>query len=265
MISSLCCGYMGRLGNAMFQYAAMIGTARKNGMVCVFDYDDPRELGHDFSLSIPMPKKRKDIINSVLHTYQQPKFCYDKSIENLKEFTDIKGYFQSSKFFDNVENEIKQEFTPKKEIIDSCNTIRDSVKKEYPEKEIVSIHVRRGDYLYLKDHHPPCEPSYYQLATSKFSLDNHIYLVFSDDIPWCQKIFGDQVHYVQGGSAVQDMHLMSLCDHHIVANSSFSWWGAWLGHNKNKKIIAPKNWFGPAKKKEDYPMGDLYEKGWILI
>ncbi len=265
MISCLCAGYMGRLGNSMFQYAAMVGTAYKNGMICTFDYDNPGNLGSHFSLSIPMPGKRDIITGKILHNYQQPKFCYDSGIEKLEEYTDIKGYFQSSRFFDNVKNEIKQEFTPIDPVRESCEKIRDAIRKEYPNKEMVSVHVRRGDYTYLKDHHPPCEPSYYQAATSIFPSEKYVFLIFSDDLPWCQQVFGDQVHYVQGGTAVQDMHLMSLCDHHIIANSSFSWWGAWLGHNENKKVIAPKNWFGPAKKPEDYPMHDLYEKEWTII
>jgi len=144
---------------------------------------------------------------------------------------------------------VREEFTFRKEV-------------EAPSTSMVSVHVRRGDYLKLSDHHPACTLEYYDKAMSKF--DGCKFLIFSDDKKWCLENFNKENCEISFNSdAVEDLQLMSLCDHHIIANSSFSWWGAWLGRNKDKKVIAPKEWFGPAK--NDHNTKDLYCKDWIVL
>ena len=89
------------------------------------------------------------------------------------------------------------------------------------------------------------------------------FLIFSDDIVWCKNNFvGDKFIFIEGEEDYIDLWLMSLCNHNIIANSSFSWWGAWLNKNNNKTVIAPKNWFGPNKKLDPT---DLYCKDWLVI
>jgi hypothetical protein len=92
---------------------------------------------------------------------------------------------------------------------------------------------------------------------------NYCFMIFSDDIPYCKNIFGDQenVVYIDGNSQEVDLCMMSLCHHNIIANSSFSWWGAWLNSNKYKKVVAPKRWFGPAY---SHNTKDLYPQSWTV-
>ena len=95
-------------------------------------------------------------------------------------------------------------------------------------------------------------------------FDGCKFLIFSDDKEWCLENFNKENCEISHNSdAAEDLQLMSLCDHHIIANSSFSWWGAWLGQNKDKKVIAPKEWFGPAK--NEHATKDLYCKDWIVL
>ena len=127
----------------------------------------------------------------------------------------------------------------------------------------VALHIRRTDYLDL-DHHNSLGLEYYEESLSKFE-DNRTVIIFSDDPSWCkeQKLFdSDRFLVAEGNSQYIDMCLMTLCVGHIIANSSFSWWGAWLA--KTEKVIAPKNWFsGNLKDKNDTK--DLYCPEWEVI
>ena len=264
MITHKSIGYSGRLGNQMFQYAALKALSLKKG----FDYFIPNHLKvkHDglfdftnnkwiqykfdlfdcFVLSCPVSN------NDLPNQYQEQKFEFESEIFNVSDNTSIEGYFQSYKYFSDFTNEILQDFTFKPSILDKCsNTI-----SQY--KNPVSIHIRRGDYV----NHPGywnITPEYIQEALNHFTDDEYTFLVFSDDIKWCKQIFPEGVVFIQGNQ-FEDLCLMSLCDHNIISNSSYSWWGAYLNQNKNKKVIAPKNWFIPSK-----PLDDLYFENWIVI
>ena len=267
MITCVCSGHNGRLGNSMFQYAAMIGTAEKNGYGCVFDYNDRGHLGNGFNLSFPKHMSREEQENNIKVKYSQPKYCYDEKTENLGEWTDIHGYFQTSKFFEGSEDIIRKEFTPIDEIKNSCDNLMKEVRSANKGRRVLSIHIRRGDYLFLSDHHPPLSLDYYNKAffDTLGNLYSHIPVIFSDDIPYCKEVFNDTAIYAERGTSFHDMYLMSLCDDHIIANSSFSWWGAWLNPKEDKRVVAPQKWFGPSKNSEEYPMHDLYEKDWTII
>jgi len=123
--------------------------------------------------------------------------------------------------------------------------------------------VRRGDYLNNKDHHPVLPISYYQKAIGAFS--DAQFVVFSDDISWCKSHFdfSDTLLFIEDNDEVTDLYLMSLMKHHIIANSSFSWWGAWLCQNPDKVVIAPQLWFGPAA--VDHDTKDLIPEVWNVI
>ena len=126
------------------------------------------------------------------------------------------------------------------------------------DEKTVSIHVRRGDYLELSDFHPTCEVSYYDDAMKNF--EGYTPLVFSDDVALCKEnLSHHHPIFVEGNDLNVDMCLMSMCDGHIISNSSFSWWAAWLGNKKN--VVAPKTWFGPAGPQD---WEDIYCEGWIL-
>lgn len=190
--------------------------------------------------------------------YQEPGFLYKKIpyYPNMQ----IHGYFQSEKYFKHRRREILELFTDyKQDILNSLQLKLDLL----PGKKI-SLHIRRADYLKLQHTHNVLPIHYYQNAINimKKSLgkdyNDYIYLIFSDDIEWCktQKFFKQlpDVHFIEdsdpltkGPVEVFQLYLMSMCDHNIIANSSFSWWGAWLNENPNKIVIAPNKWFANEK------------------
>lgn len=109
---------------------------------------------------------------------------------------------------------------------------------------MVSIHVRRGDYLKLPQNHPFVGADYLRRAVASFPEGTE-FMVFSDDIPWCKSFFkGPQFRFAEGGNVIDDLFLMSWCDHHICSNSTFSWWGAYLG--RRGRVIFPSMWYGMA-------------------
>jgi len=125
------------------------------------------------------------------------------------------------------------------------------------------VHVRRGDYLTIHDglFHTPCNKKYYQRAMEMF--DDADFLFFSDDMDWVKENFvGENIKYSNSNSAIVDFAMVTLCDHHILANSSFSWWSAWLNHSPDKKVIATSNWFGPMGPQDTY---DLIPDEWIVV
>ena len=130
-------------------------------------------------------------------------------------------------------------------------------------KYTVSLHIRRGDYLKLQHLHRVLTLEYYKKAIKYFTSE-HTFVIFSDDIEWCKSNIGSYfkyVEYIQDEDYVE-LFLMSKCQHNIIANSSFSWWGAYLNTYKKKITIAPKKWFGPKGFKN---VDDLFLKNWILI
>jgi hypothetical protein len=123
-----------------------------------------------------------------------------------------------------------------------------------------SLHVRRVDYVQKAGFHPPCSIEYYEKALSM--IEGNV-LVFSDDLDWCKETFlGDRFTFISGNRDYQDLFLMSMCKNNIIANSTFSWWGAWLNTNLNKKVIAPSEWFGPHLKESS---DDIYPNTWEVI
>ncbi len=258
-------GYSGRLGNQMFQYAALKAISLKNNYECClpnnidikqdgcFDFTNNKwiqyklDLLDGFELTTPLMDIQTDSL------YQEKKFTFEPEIFNIKDNTAIDGYFQSYKYFDEYKENILKEFTFKKEILDKCYNI---ISKYH---NTVSIHVRRGDYV----KHPgfwTLTPDYLQKALKQFEDKEYKFLIFSDDIEWCEQVFLEGAIFIKNNNQFEDLCLMSLCQHNIIANSSYSWWGAYLNKNKDKRIIAPSNWFTDPK-----PLNDLYPKNWIII
>ena len=130
----------------------------------------------------------------------------------------------------------------------------------------IALHVRRTDYVTNSANHPPCTLDYYKKALSHFDAHRNV-IVFSDDPAWCneQELFsGEHFMISENDDNRVDLCLMSLCDDFIIANSTFSWWGAWLSANKDKKVIAPVQWFGTGYTK-DHNTSDLIPDGWTRI
>ena len=214
--------------------------------------------------------------------HQERYFHYDNHlVDSCPDNVSLHGFFQSEKYFKNVEDVIRKEYTFHDEHLEPCQAIMD----EYKDQDPIMLHVRRGDpnltdprgfkwsYTQCSSQHPPQTIDYYERALAEFD-DNQPVFVFSDSVDWVkeQEFFaGDRFlisepvdKYADGSfTPYADLCLMSLCSHAIIANSSMSWWGAWLQANPNKKVIAPKNWFGPAYADKDTT--DLYCPDWIIL
>ena len=225
----------------MFQYAAVRALGLRHDLPIFFPAKDPNL--HDI-FNLP----QTPFVDGDYTSYIESTFHYQeipKRAENMVLF----GYYQSEKYFKDFEDVIREDFT-----------FRNPTDIKI-EPGTTSLHVRRGDYVNLPDFHPLCTLDYYKEATSLFP--DQKFLVFSDDLEWCKvNIKGENIKYSEGTSAVEDLQRMRLCDNHIIANSSFSWWGAWLGANDNKRVVAPKKWFGPDA---PYDAKDLCCEGWKII
>lgn len=178
--------------------------------------------------------------------------------QNIPDNSFLDGYWQSEKYFIDSENQIRNDLGINKDIYSY-------IIHKYPvlSENTVSIHIRRGDYTKLQHIHPLQSIDFYEKAYDIINDKSINILVFSDDIEWCkQNIKFDNITYIEGETNIVDMYIMSLCNHNIIANSSFSWWGAWLNENKNKKVIAPLNWFGSSS---TLYTGDIISEKWIKI
>ncbi len=179
------------------------------------------------------------------------------------------GSFQSELYFDDIKSEIVKEFEFKEDLVGENKLTELLIKST----NAVAIHVRRGDYLYSHnvDIHGVCSIDYYAKAIGyiKNQINNCTFFVFSDDIEWTQHNlnFGDSQKYFivhnNGSNSYNDMRLMSLCKHNIIANSSFSWWGAWLNQNPDKIVIAPQKWFNYQE--YNAMAQNIIPKSWIKL
>ena len=238
-------GNLGRLANQMFQYASLKGIAKHRGYSFtippreVFGQVDSNVRNSDVILYDAFDLENKNdialnespILRERFHHFDEEIFI------NCPDNVDLYGYFQTEKYFKHISEEIRNDFSFKEEVYNLCQSfINDNF-----DTQVVSLHVRRGDYT-SNANHPVQSIEYYERALSKF--EQLPVIVFSDDVEWCksQPIFSTNRFLIsEDNSTDADLCLMHLCNYHIIANSSFSWWGAWLA--KSKHTIAPKNWF----------------------
>ncbi len=235
--------------NKLFLGAATIALAHRNGDEAVFPVHSNTTwlYGHVFENTI----KTSNIL-PVRCEWKEPNFTYDE-IPYQKDIN-LTGYFQSEKYFRDCGELIRHHYEPR---IDIANKIR--TKYADVLNNAVSIHVRRGDYLLYPDKHPVCDMNYYNKAMEIF--DGATFIICSNDMEWCKNNFKGKNIVFSDGDEVEDLFLQSFCQHNIIANSSFSWWGAWLNENKNKVVVAPKKWFGPNY----FSSRDLCPDEWIKI
>ena len=261
-------GNLGRLGNQMFQYASLRGIAANRGFnFCippehVFGEIDSNVKNSETNIHTAFDlSKCNKVGNPILYErVEESGYHFDENIfNNCPDDVDLYGYFQSEKYFKHIEEDIRKDFSFKPEIVDSCKEI---ISNEMGSTELISLHIRRSDYLQLQSFHPVPPIEYYIEALKK--LPNLPVFIFSDDPEWCSmrsEFDADKFLISESNDADFDMCLMSMCKYHIIANSSFSWWGAWLA--KSKKVIAPKIWFGPSLMEHD--TSDLYCEGWETL
>jgi len=256
-------GQLGRLGNQMFQYASLRGIAAKRN----YDFGIPASNFNDewtshqlfevFDLPFLPKQNIKYLDMGQAPVVQEKHFHFDEVLLNqCPNDVSLLGYFQSEKYFKHIENSIKEDFAFRSHILEPCKEIFESFDNP------VSLHVRRTDYLTNSANHHNLDMSYYEEALKHF--DGRQIIVFSDDPEWCmeQSIFdSDDFIVSESGDNKIDLCLMSMCTSHIMANSSFSWWGAWLSGSTD--VIAPSKWFGPNN--ADKETKDLIPESWKII
>lgn len=236
MISFKDLGRMGRFGNQLFQIASTISLAIDNGVKYIFSpwkYENNFNLYDCFSEQINYRQQ-----------YREPFFHYHPI--PFSDELDLYGYFQSEKYFEN-----------NKEVILGLLTPQDGLSKKW---DTTSIHIRRGDYLNLTKEYEQLNMDYYQQAMDL--IKSKKYIIISDDIEWCKRQFiGDHFEFSHGDE-ITDLNIQISCANNIIANSSFSWWGAYLNKNPSKIVVAPQKWFGAAL---PHDTKDLIPKDWIKL
>lgn len=278
-------GNLGRLGNQMFQYAAVRGIAAMRGYeFCIPPFDSKRvdnySLSRAFTLDSVKSKNLFILDRGHAPVVMEKHFHFDEELHRMcPNDISLFGFFQSEKYFKNIESEIRNDFTFHDSILGPCKELVDSL-----DAAPLFLHVRRGDpnlvdsrgfkwsYTQCSSQHPPQPISYYEEALKHFPEDQPV-IVCSDSPEWVneQEFFADDRFLVSeptdkypDGSyePFVDLCIMSLCSGAIIANSSLSWWGAWLQGGRGP-VVAPKMWFGPDY--ADKVTKDLYCENWIVI
>jgi len=263
MIGFNALGQLGRLGNQMFQFASLKGIAKNNGyQYCIppsqnqNEYRDHQLFG-SFKLS-NTTQLNIQFLDFNRPTISENSFSFDERLfNNCPDWVNLQGYFQSEKYFKNIKKEIKKDFEFVDDILIPC---QESISElDNP----IALHIRRTDYI-TNPNHTALDLDYYSRALKLFNDDQQV-IIFSDEPEWCknQELFeSDRFLVSEGQSNYMDMCLMTLCSGHIIANSSFSWWGAWLA--KSEKVIAPIDWFKKSNN-ENLDTKDLFPETWIVI
>lgn len=250
----------GRLGNMLFQLATGFAHAKRTNteMVVLSNSQDYLKYENNLFKNI----KKVNNINDVKY-YKEPNFSYNQIPIWLYKNLIIDGYFQSEKYFGDW-------LDPFLKLLSFPEDLSNVFNKFNEKKHYCFIHVRRGDYLNLNNYHPTVSLQYIDKAMTEIESknDNINYIIFSDDLTWCKKhIIGDNITYWEFNNEntnypneIYELVAMGCCNSAIIANSSFSWWGAYIGNSKT--VIAPKKWFGP-----DGPQDwqDIYCKDWIVM
>lgn len=285
----------GGLGNQMFQYAFGKALAIKNRTSLyidkrpLYDIDESLFTKRPFELNIfdieykPVSNWRLNfffpdrhlgwrLLRKLLRSKVlfETGFNYNDQTDLLNKHIYIRGYWQSEKYFEDVSDSIRKAFV----FSASKNPKTEKIASEIANRNSISIHVRRGDYVTSKAAntlHGFVGLDYYieafKIMNAKVSDTR--YYIFSDDSEWVKQHLLNHLEHAtmvvhnSGKESWQDMYLMSLCKHNIIANSSFSWWAAWLNNNPAKVVIAPEKWF--ASNEMNLQTTDLIPSKWIRI
>lgn len=286
---------MGGLGNQMFQYAAGRALSLMRGQPLLLDisgfdgyglhqgfelkrvFNCPAEIADEADVRRVLgwqasPLARRILSRPAMAALRrdslvvEPHFHFWPGLGRAPKDCYLIGYWQSENHFRDAADAIRQDFTFKQPL----KTENARLAEQITQQNAVSLHVRRGDYVSNPQNrttHGVCSLDYYRAAVRYISdqVRQPYFFIFSDDIAWVKEnLKMDTPHrYIDHNHGIEsynDMRLMSLCRHHIIANSSFSWWGAWLNQSESKIVVAPEKWFADGKK-----AGDLLPQGWVKL
>ena len=292
-------GTNGRFGNQLFQYAALRGIAAHHGYEFCIPPDDHHTyanygMHHPFKLP---HLKHQGFVNKnnspqAMYSYESLKqlnastknvkesvYYLDEDLfNNFEDGTNLDGFCQTEKYFKHIEDEIREDFAFKDEILKPCNEFISTFEN------ILFLHVRRGDNVGREEYYRMMTFDYYERALKHFDDDAYV-LVCSDDPEWCaeQDFFSDDRflvntdvpkydHLCLEGDGTHkhscvpytDLCLMSLCNGAILSSSTLGWWGAWLQKARTNPVIVPEHWYGPTLE-EVNDCRDLYPEEWIVL
>lgn len=286
---------IGGLGNQMFQYAAGRALSLERGQTLRLDvsgfagyalyqgfelqrvFDCPVKTDTSTALHNMLgwqcaPSIKRILVRPSMKAFRrntfvvEPHFHYWPGIKNVPQDCYLAGYWQSEKYFRDVASVIRADFTFKTPLANRNAELAEQIGQV----NAVSLHVRRGDYAknpQTNATHGLCSFDYYRAAIQYVfdRVDQPYFFIFSDDIAWAKDNLEmdlpcQYVDHNRGEESYNDMRLMSLCRHHIIANSSFSWWGAWLNPSPAKIVVAPQKWFVNKNN-----VRDLFPLGWVAL
>ena len=244
----------GRLGNKLFIIAAIIGAATKHNTNFIL----PKWEYTDIFPNIPTTDSNIEINCK----WQEPHFHYNEIPWGSDCKMHLQGYFQSEKYFAYCRDSIRTYFTPNDDVKKLIDEKWKVIKKAVNTDKTVLVQVRAGSD-YANDYHGVLPMEYFEEAFKQFS--DHKFIMFSDEIEKCKHEFKrDDIYFVDNTNPIVDMFLSAKCNNAIIPNSSFSWWSAWFIYNENKKVIAPKDWFG-TRGSATNDTKDLYMDNWVLL
>ena len=276
----------GGLGNQMFQFATAFAIAKRNNVRLSLDlnYINQRQLFNGFELEkvfniyskVSFLNKTlsfqsinfKEILNKIdvtFYNFKEPHFHYTSKILDIPKHSFLDGYWQSELYFKDYSKEIKKIFN----FSDKLDEQNELISNDINQSNSISIHIRRGDFLLKRnDNHYVNLKEYYLKAIedSSKSINNPKYFIFTDDPLWVTKNFIIKYSHTvidlnHDTKSFLDMYLMSLCKCNIIANSTFSWWGAWLAKYKDKVVVAPST----SEKYGHWADPKLLPKEWLQL
>jgi hypothetical protein len=286
---------IGGLGNQMFQYAATRSLSLERGVSLNLDVQDFNnyalhngyELNRIFHINTQLANydtlnevlgwRANSFIRKKLYRPQMSRFRGDRmfvdtqfsswqQINTVPNDCYLMGNWQNEQYFKKFQDEILSDFSFRFALTGRNLALAAQIRSD----AAVSLHVRRGDYLSNPSTlavHGLCSVEYYQRAIDYVAdrVTNPVFYIFSDDTPWVRENISPEYpcHYIEhnnGDESYNDMRLMSLCKHHIIANSSFSWWGAWLNPHPDKIVVTPRNWV-----LSDFDTSEIVPSSWIKM
>lgn len=279
------------MGNQLFQYAYGKALSKKNNCelkldVSTFEHYEWHEYSlKPLSIDVKLASKIEieilkgqnlSLINRIKRKIftksafiQEESLLFNPAYLEVKDPAYLAGYWQSEKYFLSAQDEVRRDF----HIRIPPSLLNQGLLTKVKACNAVSLHIRRGNYVqidFVNKVHGTCSIDYYERAVELIStkISNPIFFIFSDDIAWARENLNlrYEMNFVDINDAktdYEDLRLMSSCKHHILANSTFSWWGAWLNESAEKIVIAPETWF--ADKGNNDQTTDLIPAGWIRI